>query len=114
MKTTRQVIDQYMDGYETCDIDRVMGVFDETSFLICGADVYRGLKEIRDFFTYIMNEVLPAGVEIKDIHQVIEDDVAFFVWSAKSEKCEISLGVDTFFVRNGVISRQTAYLKIEN
>jgi ketosteroid isomerase-like protein len=114
MKTTKQVIDQYMDGYETCDIDQVMSVFDETSVLIYGADVYRGLKEIRDFFTYIMSEVLPPGVEINDIHQVIEDDVAFFVWSAKSGKCKISLGMDTFFIRNGVISRQTAYLAIED
>jgi hypothetical protein len=66
-----------MDGYETCDINKVMGVFDETSFLICGADVYRGLEEIRDFFIYIMREVLPRGVEINDIHEVIEDNVAF-------------------------------------
>ena len=114
MKTTQQVIDQYMEGYDTCDIDKVMGVFDETSFLIYGADVYRGLKEIEDFFTYIMSEVLPHGVEINDIHEVIEDDVAFLVWSAKSEKCEISLGMDTMFVKNGVISRQTVYLVIED
>ena len=51
MKTTQQVIDQYMDGYETCDIDKVMGVFDKTSTLIYGADVYRGLNEIRDFLS---------------------------------------------------------------
>ena len=114
MKTTTQVIDQYMEGWETCDIDKVMGVFDETSVLICGPDVYRGLKEIREFFSYGMREILPLGVEINDIHQVIEDDVAFFVWSAKSEKCEISLGMDTFLVKNGVICRQTAYLAIED
>jgi len=113
MKTTKQVIDQYMDGYETCDVDQVMSVFDETSILICGADVYRGVKEIKDFFIYIMNDVLPLGVKINDIHQVIEDDVAFFVWSAKSDKCEISLGMDTFFIKDGVIARQTAYLAIK-
>lgn len=91
-----------------------MGVFDERSILICGEDVYRGVKEIRDFFIYIMDEVLPQGVKIDDIHEVIEDDVAFFVWSAKSKKCEIGLGMDTMFVKDGVISRQTAYLAIED
>ena len=114
MKTTTQVIDQYMEGWDTCDVDKVTGVFDETSVLICGADVYRGLKEIREFFSYGMQEILPRGVEINDIHQVIEDDVAFFVWSAISPKCEISLGMDTFLVKNGVIYRQTAYLAIED
>jgi len=114
MKTTKQVIDQYMDGYEICDIDQVMGVFDETSILICGGDVYRGVKEIREFFIYVMDKLLPQGVEINDIHQVIEDDVAFFVWSAKSKKCEISLGMDTMFIKNGVICRQTAYLAVED
>lgn len=114
MKSTTQVIDQYMEGWETCDVDKVMGVFDETSVLICGAEVYRGLTAIREFFSSGMQEILPLGVEINDIHQVIEDDVAFFVWSAKSPKCEISLGMDTFFVKNGVISRQTVYLAIED
>lgn len=113
MKTTRQVIDQYMEGWETCDVDKVMDVFAETSLLICGADVYRGLEEIRDYFSCAMQEILPLGVEINDIHQVIEDDVAFFVWSAKSPKCEISLGMDTFVVKKGAIYRQTAYLAIE-
>lgn len=112
MKTTQEVIDQYMAGYESCDIDKVMGVFDETSLLICNGDVYRGANEIREFFTYAMAEILPLGVQITDIHQVIEDDMGFFVWSAKSDKCEISLGMDTFLVRNGVIARQTAYLAI--
>jgi hypothetical protein len=36
------------------------------------------------------SEVLPHGVEISDKYEAIEDDVAFFVWSAKSEKYEIS------------------------
>lgn len=48
---------------------------------------------------------LTYGEEINDMHEVIEDDVAFYVWSAKSEKCEISLGMGTMFVKNGVISR---------
>ncbi len=113
MRTTEQVIDQYMSGWEACDIDLVMDVFDETSLLICGDKVYRGLKEIKDFFIHGMEEILPSGVEIDDIHQVIEDDLAFFVWRAKSEKCVINLGMDTFLVKDGVISRQTAYLGIE-
>ncbi len=103
-----------MEGWENCDVNQVMGVFDETSLLICGSDVYRGSKEIREYFTYGMQEILPLGVEFNDIHQVIEDDVAFFVWSAKSPKCEISLGMDSFFVKNGVINRQTVYLAIED
>ena len=113
MRTTKQVIDQYMKGWESCDIDQVMDVFDESSLLICGDKVYRGLKEIEDFFIYGMEKILPLGVEIKDIHQVIEDDLAYFIWQAKSEKCVVSLGMDTFLVKNGVISRQTAYLGIE-
>ena len=57
-------------------------------------------------------------MNIEEKHQrmieVIEDEVALFVWSAKSPKCEISLGMDTFLVENGVIYRQTAYLAIED
>ena len=112
MRTTEQVIDQYMQGWEACDIDQVMDVFDETSLLICGDEVYRGLKEIRDFFSYGMKQILPRGVEIEDLHQIIEDDVAYFVWRAKSKKCVINPGMDTFLVKNGVISRQTVYLAI--
>lgn len=103
-----------MDGYENCDIDQVMGVFDDTSILICGGDVYRGVNQIREFFIYVMDEILPRDVEIEDIHEAIEDDVAFFVWSAKSNRCEITLGIDTMLVRDGIISRQTAYMAIKD
>jgi len=71
MKTTEQVINQYMEGFETGNVEEVMDVFEETSLIICGANVYRGLKEIRDFFKYIMSDVLLPDVQINGVHEII-------------------------------------------
>jgi hypothetical protein len=89
MKTTKQVINQYMEGFETGNVDQVMNVFDETSLIICGANVYRGLKEILDFFKYIMSEVLPPNVKINGIHETIEDRVAYFIWPRNRQNVKL-------------------------
>jgi hypothetical protein len=102
-----------MEGFETGNVDQVMDVFDETSLIVYGANVYRGLKEIRDFFKYIMSDVLPPDVQINGIHEVVEDGVAYFIWSSNPTKCEVSLGMDSMFIENGMISRQTVYLAFE-
>ena len=110
MKTTQDVIDHYLHAFEVGDPDKILAVFSDESIVICGDTIYRGLNEIKGFFEYVMTEVLPPGVHIDSKHYIVEDDIAYFVWSSTCEKCSVPLGVDTHMVNDGVITRQTAFL----
>ena len=110
MKTTRDVIDRYLAAFEKGSPDKVLEVFSDDSIVICGDSVYKGLKDIRKFFEYVMRDVLPPDAQIHSKHHIVEDDVAYFVWSSKSERCEVDLGLDVLLVKDGVIARQAVFL----
>jgi hypothetical protein len=113
MKSTQDVIDHYLDAFEVGDPDKILAVFSDESVVICGDTIYRGLSEIKRFFEYVMTEVLPPGVHIDSKHHIVEDDIAYFVWSSTCVKCIVPLGVDTLMVKDGVITHQTAVLDPE-
>ena len=110
MRSTQEVIDSYLEAFETGSPDKVLELFSDESIVICGDTVYKGLEQIRGFFEHAMRDVLPPDAQIDSIHDVIEDDIAYFVWSSKATKSEVEVGVDTILVKDGVITRQTAFL----
>ena len=50
MKSTKDVIDHYLDAFEVGDPDKILAVFSDESVVICGDTIYRGLSEIKRFF----------------------------------------------------------------
>lgn len=86
-------------------VDAVMQDYTEHSVLITHDATYRGLAEIRDFFTALFS-ALPAGFfdELKMNRQEIVGEVAYVLWERKPQ---IARATDTFIVRNGKILVQT-------
>jgi hypothetical protein len=86
-------------------VDAVMQDYTDESVLITHDATYRGLAEIRHFFTALFNE-LPAGFfdAMKMNRQEIIGEVAYILWERKPI---ISRATDTFVVRNGKILFQT-------
>lgn len=110
MMTTQKVIDKYLAAFDHGSPDEILEIFSDNSLVICGDDVHKGLKEIRKFFTYAMRDVLPPDAQIVSKHHVVEDDIAYFVWSSQSERCKVELGLDVLLVKDGVIARQAVFL----
>jgi hypothetical protein len=79
--------------------------YTDDSVLITHDATYRGLAEIRGFFTALMNH-LPAGFfeALKMNRQEIVGEVAYILWEKKPI---ISQATDTFVVRDGKILFQT-------
>ena len=79
--------------------------YTEDSVVISPDSTYRGLDEIRAFFTAFV-EGLPEG--FRDAFKVkrieVTGDLAYTLWEAKPW---VSLGTDTFVVRDGKIAVQT-------
>ena len=86
-------------------IDAVMQDFADDSVVISPDATYRGLVEIRTFFTAFLG-ALPEGIwdafEMK--RQEVTGELAYILWEAKPW---VTLGTDTLVVRNGKIVFQT-------
>ena len=86
-------------------VDAVLQDYTDRSVLITPDATYRGLAEIRRFFTTFLNG-LPAGFfdAFKMNRQEISGEVAYILWEAKPW---VPLATDTFVVRNGKFLLQT-------
>jgi hypothetical protein len=86
-------------------VDAVMQDYTDDSVLITHHATYRGLAEIRRFFTALFEE-LPAGFfdQLKMTRQEIVGEVAYILWERKPI---LSQATDTFVVREGKILFQT-------
>jgi len=89
----------------TVGVDAVMQDYTDHSVLITHDATFRGLTEIRGFFTALFS-ALPAGFfdELRMIRQEIVGEVAYILWERKPQ---IARATDTFVVRNGKILVQT-------
>ena len=86
-------------------VDAVMQDYTDQSVLITHDRTYRGLSEIRGFFTALFS-ALPAGFfdALQMQRQEIVGEVAYILWERKPQ---IARATDTFVVRNGKILVQT-------
>ena len=86
-------------------VEAVMQDYTDHAVLITHEATYRGLAEIRGFFTALFKD-LPAGFfdAIKMHRQEIVGEVAYILWERKPQ---IPYATDTFVVRNGKILVQT-------
>ncbi len=102
--STESVLQNHLRA-ATVGVEAVMQDYTDDSVLITHDATYRGLVEIRRFFTALFRE-LPAGFfdAMKMIRQEIAGEVAYILWERRPI---ISQATDTFVVRNGKILFQT-------
>jgi hypothetical protein len=86
-------------------VDALLQDYTDESVLITHAATYRGLSEIRQFFTALLDEV-PKGFfdSLKMNRREVVGEVAYILWERKPW---FALATDTFVVRNGKILFQT-------
>jgi hypothetical protein len=74
--------------------------------------MWRGRDEIELFYKEIFDRVLPADTIFDpNRHEVIEEGIAYVVWSGSSSSSQITFGADAFVVREGEIQSLTAYIE---
>ena len=104
MSSAREVLDHHLQAFGE-GIDAILTDYTEDSVIISQQGVFKGLAEIRGFFTAFA-EGLPEGfMEAFNVTQIeAEGDVAYMTWEAKPW---FPLGTDTLVVRDGKIATQT-------
>ena len=101
---TRATLEHHIQSFGE-GIDAILQDFTEDSVVITPDNTYRGLAEVRAFFTAAA-EGVPAGIwdafTVK--RKEVTGELAYILWEAKPW---IPLGTDTFVVRDGKIVFQT-------
>jgi ketosteroid isomerase-like protein len=102
--TTETVLQNHLRAARV-GVEAVMQDYTDQSILITRDATFRGLAEIRGFFTALFKN-LPGGFfdAIKMHRQEIVGEVAYILWERQPQ---ISCATDTFVVRNGKILVQT-------
>lgn len=102
--STEAVLEHHLEAFYQ-GIDAIMEDFTDSSAVITTSATYRGLDEIRAFFSALLDG-LPAGFDdaVKITRQEVVGEVALLVWEARPW---FPFCTDTFVVRNGKIAYQT-------
>ena len=104
---TQQVLDHHFKAFKENDLDAIMADYSEESILITPDDTRRGLAEIRKGFEGAFVGFPKDSTTLTITKTVVTQDVAYILWTAKAPKFEVSLGTDSFIIRDGKIVRQT-------
>lgn len=102
--STQTVLEHHLHAFRE-GVDPVMDDFADDSVLITHDATYRGLAEIRAFFTALIDG-LPEGFHdaIKIKRQEVAGEVAFLLWEARPW---FPFCTDTLVIRNGKIRYHT-------
>ncbi|MEO5999380.1 MAG: nuclear transport factor 2 family protein [Chitinophagaceae bacterium] len=104
---TKQVLAHHWDAFNQNNMDEVMADYTEESVLITPDATFKGLAQIRKNFEDAYGK-FPKDKTVFTLNkQVIDRDVAYILWQAKTPTFNLTFATDTFIIRNGKIIRQT-------
>lgn len=104
---TKEVLDHHWKAFIENRLDEVMADYTEESVLITPDKTFKGLAEIRKNFEDAY-KIFPKDKTAFHLNKsVIDRDVAYILWQAKTPTFNLTYATDTFIIRNGKIIRQT-------
>ncbi len=110
---TKAVIDHHLEAFGDGNIDELMLDYTESSILITPERTLSNLNEITALFSKFITDVVPPGCDFELSKKIINDDIAYLIWSAESENYRIPFGTDTFVIKDDKIITQTVALVLE-
>ncbi|GAA4433742.1 hypothetical protein GCM10023188_23690 [Pontibacter saemangeumensis] len=104
---TQEVLDHHWEAFSQNDMEAVMADYTEESVLITPDRTYAGLEEIRTNFENAFKAFPKDQTTFQLNKSVVEGDVAYILWQAKTPAFNLSYATDTFIIRDGKIISQT-------
>jgi len=104
---TKEVLDHHWTAFQANDLEATMADYTEESVLITPDKTFKGLAEIRDNFVFAFSVFPKDSTTFQLDKSIINQDVGYIIWQAKSPKINLTFGTDTFIIRDGKIVRQT-------
>ena len=104
---TKEVLDHHWKAFIQNDMEAVMADYTEESVLITPDKTFKGLDEIRKNFENAFVTFPNNQTSFQLNKSVIDGDVGYILWQAKTPSLNLSYATDTFVIRNGKIVSQT-------
>jgi hypothetical protein len=106
-KDSENVLLRHLHSFGNNDLEALMSDYTEQSVLITHEQTYKGIREIKAFFTELMNHFPKEHSNFKLDKLVVSDELVFIVWQATTPSLEVPLATDTFLIKRGKIYQQT-------
>jgi ketosteroid isomerase-like protein len=104
---TRALLERHLSAFLENDLEAVLSDYTDESMLVTADATYTGRQAIRGFFAKLV-PLFPKKESRLDMDRmVIDGDMAFIVWHATTPAIKVTLGTDTFVLKDGKIHRQT-------
>ena len=112
--STQEVLDHHLQAVGAGDVTEILKDYTDQSVVIEPGGTHRGRSELRTFFTPLFEGLFKPGTyEFTMDRATVEGEVAYIVWHSENDGAKVSLGTDTFVVRDGKIAVQTFAAKID-
>ena len=110
---TQRVLRHHMLAFDEGKVEAILADYAPDAVILTPEGPRRGHDEIIPFIRWALANMFTSTSTFTMIHQAIEGEVAYIVWSAESPYYSIGLGTDTFLVRGGKIVLQTFAAKLD-
>ena len=111
---TKDVLDHHLAAFGAGDVDEILKDYTDDSVLMTPGGTIRGREALREAFVGIFAGLFAPGTYDFTMDAVhVEGEVAYTVWHAACASADVTLGTDTFVVRDGKIAVQTYTPKID-
>ena len=104
---TKQVLEHHWQAFIQNNMEEVMADYTEASVLITPDATFKGLDEIRKNFENAFKTFPKDKTTFQLNKSVIEKEVAYILWRAKTPTLDLTYATDTFVIRDGKIMSQT-------
>lgn len=105
--TTRQVLEHHLGAFGQNDLEAIISDYTDASIVVTPDSTYKGLEQIRSFFTGLLPSFPTEGTTVEMDKIVVENELAYIIWHTTTPSVEVSFGTDTFIIEGGKIKRQT-------
>jgi predicted SnoaL-like aldol condensation-catalyzing enzyme len=104
---TRDIVMHHLVSFQNNDLESVLADYSSESVVVTRDTTYSGPEEIRQFFATLMIHFPKQQSNFELDKMVVQDELVYIVWHANTPSLDVSLGTDTFIIRDGKIHRQT-------
>jgi predicted SnoaL-like aldol condensation-catalyzing enzyme len=104
---TQALVQRHVGAFLVNDLEAVLSDYTDESMLITADASYTGRQAIRGFFAKLVPLFPKDKSRLELDRMVVDGDLAFIVWHASTPAVKVTLGTDTFVLKDGKIHRQT-------
>jgi ketosteroid isomerase-like protein len=111
MRSTAEVLENHLKNFGEGNLENLLSDYDQSAVLFTPEGPLLGVDAIRPVFVDLFDDFSKTvSFEIKQ--QSVENDYAYIVWTAETDKNIYEFATDTFGVRDGKIVAQSFAAKI--